>query len=161
MPGRQINDPLSGKCYSLLFLPATPSSLSQTLKGLTTATAPFKGPGLASCIASGTTEIQGHHQVCRARRGGPRTRSRTADANLDCASVKKALVFVAPKIWRARAPLAAPSLLLVTFSPLLAQHQVHWMGGQCATLTLLLFWHSGATCSALICRHPEKASLSF
>ena len=27
---------------------------------------PFKGPRLASCIASGTTEIQGHRQVCRA-----------------------------------------------------------------------------------------------
>ena len=28
MPGGQINDPLSGKHYSLAFLPATPSSLS-------------------------------------------------------------------------------------------------------------------------------------
>ena len=34
MPGGQINDPSSGKHYSLLFLPATPSSLSRTLKGL-------------------------------------------------------------------------------------------------------------------------------
>ena len=31
---RQINDPSSGKHYSLAFLPATPSSLSWTLEGL-------------------------------------------------------------------------------------------------------------------------------
>ena len=31
MPGGQINDPSSGKHYSLPFLPATPSSRSQTL----------------------------------------------------------------------------------------------------------------------------------
>ena len=31
LPGGQINDPSSGKHYSLPFLPATPSSLSQTL----------------------------------------------------------------------------------------------------------------------------------
>ena len=31
-------------------------------------TAPFKGLRLASCAASRTTEIQGHLQVCRARR---------------------------------------------------------------------------------------------
>jgi len=30
--------------------------------------APFNGPRLASCVASGTTEIQGHRQVSRARR---------------------------------------------------------------------------------------------
>merc|ERR1711923_662825 len=34
MPGGKINDPLSGKTYSLTFLPATPSSPSQTLEGL-------------------------------------------------------------------------------------------------------------------------------
>ena len=31
------------------------------------------GPSTASCVASGTTEMQGHRQVCCARRGGPRT----------------------------------------------------------------------------------------
>merc|ERR1711923_240053 len=44
-----------------------------------------------SCVASGTTEIQGHRQVWRARRGGPRTPSTTPDANLDCAFVENAL----------------------------------------------------------------------
>ena len=37
------------------------------------------GPWLTLSVASGTTEIQGHHQVCRARRGCPRTLSRTTD----------------------------------------------------------------------------------
>ena len=32
--GGQINDPWSGKTFSLPFLPETPSSPSQTLKGL-------------------------------------------------------------------------------------------------------------------------------
>ena len=32
-PGGQINDPSSGKYFSLPFLPATPLSLSQTLEG--------------------------------------------------------------------------------------------------------------------------------
>ena len=34
LPGEQINDPSSGKHYSLPFLPATPSPLSWTLEGL-------------------------------------------------------------------------------------------------------------------------------
>ena len=34
LPGGQINDPSSGKHYSLPFLLATPSSLSRTLEGL-------------------------------------------------------------------------------------------------------------------------------
>ena len=34
MPGGQINDPLSGKVFSLPFLPENPSSPSQTLEGL-------------------------------------------------------------------------------------------------------------------------------
>merc|ERR1711923_120706 len=34
MPGGQINDPLSGRHYSLPFLPATPSSPSRNLEGL-------------------------------------------------------------------------------------------------------------------------------
>ena len=51
---------------------------------------------LASCVASGTTEIQGHRQVCRARRKGPRTLSTTTDANLDCAFVENALFYIDP-----------------------------------------------------------------
>ena len=49
--------------------------------------APFKDPQLASCVASGTAEIHGHHQVCHTRRGYPRTPSTTTEANLDCAFV--------------------------------------------------------------------------
>ena len=44
------------------------------------------------------------------RRGGPRTPSRTTDANLDCAFVENSLVFVFPKIGRARLPLVPPPL---------------------------------------------------
>ena len=55
LPGRQINDPSSGEHFSLPFLPATPSSPSRTLEGLFELTT-FKGPRLASCVASGTTE---------------------------------------------------------------------------------------------------------
>ena len=49
------------------------------------------GPRLASCVASGTTEIQGHRQVWYARRGGPRTPSTETDAKLDYAFVENAL----------------------------------------------------------------------
>ena len=67
LPGGQFNDPLLGKHFFLPFLAATPSSLSQTLEGLFRAEAgPFKGPRLASCVASETTEKQGHRLVCRA-----------------------------------------------------------------------------------------------
>ena len=66
---------------------------------------PFKGPQPQRIRCFGTTEKQGHRQVCHARRGGPRTASRTIDANLDCAFIKNALVFVASKIGRA---LSAP-----------------------------------------------------
>ena len=61
----KLIDPSSGKYYSLPFLPATPSSLSGTLEGLFELT---RRPSrvLASCVASGTTEIQGHRQVFRA-----------------------------------------------------------------------------------------------
>ena len=57
--------PCRGTYYSLPFLPATPSSLSRTR--------------LASCVAFGTKEIQGHRQVWRARRRGPRTLSRNQE----------------------------------------------------------------------------------
>ena len=50
---------------------------------------PFKGHRLASCVASGTTEIQEHCQVCLARLRGPYTLSRTTDANLHCAFLEK------------------------------------------------------------------------
>ena len=53
----------------------------------------------------------------RARHRGPRTPSRTTDANLDCAFVENALVFVAPKIGRARAPPVRPPDLKAGFLP--------------------------------------------
>ena len=57
-------------------------------------------PRLASCVASGTTEVQGHCQVCRARRGCPRTPSTTTGANLDCAFVETALIYTDPRFWK-------------------------------------------------------------
>ena len=53
----------------------------------------------------GTTEIQGHSQVGGLGNGcRPRTPSRTTDANLDCAFVENALLFVVLKIGRALPP---------------------------------------------------------
>ena len=75
-------------------------SVSDPWRAFWADTAPFKGPRLASCVASGTTEIQGHLQVCRARRGGPRTPSKIADANLDCAFVENALFYTDPWLWK-------------------------------------------------------------
>ena len=67
---------------------------------------PFKGPEIASCIASRTIENQVHRQVCCAKREGPRTLSRTTDAKLICAFVENALrTFVVPKIGTAWTPL--------------------------------------------------------
>ena len=69
--------------------------------------APFKGPWLASYVASGTTENQGHSQFCCAGRGGPRKPSKTTDANLDYAFVLNALYFTDPleftkKAWKSK-----------------------------------------------------------
>ena len=51
----------------------------------------FNGHRLTSYVAPGTTEIQGHSQLCRGRCEGPKTPSRTTDANLDCVFVENAL----------------------------------------------------------------------
>ena len=45
-------------------------------------------------VPIGTTDILGHRQVLRTRHGGPRTRPRPTDANLDSAFVENALGFV-------------------------------------------------------------------
>ena len=74
-------------------------SISDPRRAFWADTAPFSGPRIA-CVASGTTEIQGHRQVCRARRGGPRTPSITTDTNLDCAFVENALFYRAPWFWK-------------------------------------------------------------
>ena len=55
---------------------------------------PFRGPRLASCVASRSTEIQGHSQVWLSRRGGLRTPSRTTEENLGCAFVENAALDV-------------------------------------------------------------------
>ena len=87
--------PHRGKHCSLTFLLATPSSASWTLEGLFELTrCPSRTLNLASCVASGTTEIQGHCQVCRARRRSPRTPSTTTDTNLDSAFVEIALFYI-------------------------------------------------------------------
>ena len=66
---------------SLSFLPATPLSWTHNLEGLYELTQRSPQPHLD--IAFRTTEIQGHLQACRTRHGGPRTPSRTTNANLD------------------------------------------------------------------------------
>ena len=74
LPGGQSNDPLSGKYFYLPFLPATPSSLSRTFEGLLELTQrPSRDFNLAMCVVSGTTDNQGHREVCFAGGRGPRT----------------------------------------------------------------------------------------
>ena len=75
----------------------------------------FKGTQPRRVRCFGTTEIQGHRQVWRARRRGPRTLSTTTDANLDCAFIEIALVFVTPKIGKAWAPPVHPPFPHVFF----------------------------------------------
>ena len=83
LPREPINDPLSGKHFSLSFLPATSSSWSCTLEGL------FEMTHGATLFQSGkcrgASETNGHCYLCylcRARRGGPRTPSKPTDTNL-------------------------------------------------------------------------------
>ena len=87
-PSRQINDPLSGKQYSLPFLPATPSSPSQTLEGL------FELTRRPSRALDSPRVLLPEQQRCKdivgrcaaLRHGGLKTGlSRTTDRNLDCA----------------------------------------------------------------------------
>ena len=62
--------------WETLFSSVPPSnslvSVSDPRRAFWADTAPFSGPQLASCIASGTTEIQGHRQVCHAEVPGHR-----------------------------------------------------------------------------------------
>ena len=73
----------------------TPSSPSRTLEGLFELTW-CSSRTLNSPHASGTTEIQGHSQVCRTRRGSLRKPSTTTDKNLDGAFVENALFYTDP-----------------------------------------------------------------
>ena len=45
------------------FVPATPSFPSRTLEELSELKSTFQVPGIAGCVASETTEIQGHSAV--------------------------------------------------------------------------------------------------
>ena len=73
----------------------------------------------------GTTEIQGHSQVGGLGNGcRPRTPSRTTDANLDCAFVENALLFVVLKFGRALAPCRPPLIILKRI-----EEKMGWGGG--------------------------------
>ena len=66
---------------------AKPTSLSGTIEGLFELT---RCPSRALALPrTCPREKQGHRQVCRAKRRGPRTLSKTTDANLDCARLLK------------------------------------------------------------------------
>ena len=70
-----------------MFLPATPSSSSWTLKGLfELALRCLSALNLTSYFASIVTKILGHHQI-NARRGGTSTKAKTIFVNLDCVCV--------------------------------------------------------------------------
>ena len=96
MPGGQINDPSLGKHFSLQFLPATPSFPSWILEG------PFKLIGRPSSALDSPRallpEILGHRKVSRTRFTAPRTPSKRADANLDCAFAENALSYKYPNL---------------------------------------------------------------
>ena len=75
---------------TLSFLPATPLSWFQTLDMLFELTLrPSRTHNLASYVASGTPEIQGHSQMCCARLARSRSLLKTTNANLDCTYVWK------------------------------------------------------------------------
>ena len=77
LPGRKINYCLSGKHNSLPFLPATPSSPTQTLEGLFELTQrpswALDWPGSLLPVLQRNKDTQ----MCQARRRGPRTASTT------------------------------------------------------------------------------------
>ena len=101
--GKNIIVCLEGKsmtrCRETLFsvVPHSNSlvSPSDPWRDFWTDTVPFKGPRHAY-IASRTSEVQGEHQVCRARCWGPITPPSTIDANPDCAFAENAVVLVVP-----------------------------------------------------------------
>ena len=97
-----INGALSGKNFSFLFLPATPLSLSRTLEGLSELTLCPSRALASPRVLVPELQTRGHCQVCCARRRGPRTPSKTTDANLGCAFVENALI--ARNIGRLRPP---------------------------------------------------------
>ena len=105
-----------GEILFCFVLPSdSPVSVSDPWRSFWPVTAPLMGHRLASFVASGTTELQGHGQVCHARRRGPKTLLRITDTNFDCAFVENAHVFIDPKIAWAWASLGHPVYRI--FSP--------------------------------------------
>ena len=74
-----MTTPSSRKHYFSVVPPATPSSSSQALDS------PYVL--LLELL---------RYKVCRSRRGGPRTPSKTTNANLDCTFVKNTLFYTDP-----------------------------------------------------------------
>ena len=71
---------------------------------------PFKGPQpLRRVRCFGTTEIQGHCQVISLGTEVQGHHKEQLTQTLTCVFVENALVFVAPKIGKAQAPLAPPA----------------------------------------------------
>ena len=73
------------------------SSLSHTLEGLSELTPrPSRTLDSPRALLPELQSIYDTHQVCCARRRGPRTASTTTDANSDCAFVENALFYTDP-----------------------------------------------------------------
>ena len=73
--------------------------------------APFKGPQPWRIHCFGTTEIQGHCRVWRARRGGPMTPLRTTDTDLNCRLKKMHLFSLWSKDWKGPGPFAPQKVM--------------------------------------------------
>ena len=99
-------------------------------------------------------------QLCRARRGRPRTLSRTTDANLDWAFVEKALLFVVPKVGRARVPLMTP-LTTPCFRITKSFHQETFHQPELSSATarrLLILTLTNSACSLALFSVPSKSA---
>ena len=89
--------PCCEKRNSLPFLPATPLSPFQTCGGFfELSQCPSRNLNLPFALLPELQKTKAGHQVCCAMREGPRTLSKTSDADLDCAFEENALVFVDP-----------------------------------------------------------------
>ena len=82
----------TGNHFSLPVLQATPSSSSRTLEGLFELTRrPSRALDSPHALLPELQRYKDTDRCSALGRGGPRTSSTTTDANLDCASVEKAL----------------------------------------------------------------------
>ena len=89
-PHRKTTPKRGIHCCSPSCLPATP--LSRNLEVLyELILLPSRALNLELWVASETTEKQGHCQMCHTQCRGPRTLSKTNDANLDCEYAKNTL----------------------------------------------------------------------